>query len=194
MAKQHVKQLIATCPLASIDTDKLWAAIKDVPFVWVENVQDVLAYEPIAKSAYVTTPQVLVVQAEDCISITALLPAETSGISGLISSQLGYVPKFVLIEWAVNNDSAGWREIVFCVGHHLFDEPLLDAKVEIATIDGSAVSDEDKEVLRTEPHVNRVTLFATYAALRQRAMLLDRKLSVDDYLIRVIVPGHYGIQ
>lgn len=194
MVKQHVKQLIATCPLASIDTDKLWAAVKDVPFVWVENVQDLMTYEPLAKGVHITTPQVLVVQSEDYASVTALLPAETSGVSGLISSQLGYVPKFILIEWAISNDSAGWREIVFCVGHHLFDEPLLDAKVEIATIDGSPLTVEDKEELRTTPHVNRVTLFATYAALRERAMLLDRKLSVDDYLIRVIVPGHYGIQ
>ena len=68
------------------------------------------------------------------------------------------------------------------------------AQVEAVTIDGSPVADEDREVLRTQPQASRISLFATYAALRQRAMLIDRQLSVDDYLIRVMTPGHYGIQ
>jgi hypothetical protein len=194
MVKQHVKQLIATCPLSVIDTEKLWAAVKDVPFVWVENVQEILAYEPLASGVYVKSTHVLVVQSEDYISIVALLNPEEAGLSGLVSSQLGYVPKLIMIEWAVSSDSAGWREVVVCVGHHLFDEPFLEAKVEAVTIDGSPVADEDREVLRTQPQASRISLFATYAALRQRAMLIDRQLSVDDYLIRVMTPGHYGIQ
>lgn len=194
MVKQHVKQLIATCPLPVIDTDKLWAAVKDVPFVWVENVQEILAYEPLATGVHVKPTHVLVVQSEDYVSITAVLNPEEAGLSGLVSSQLGYVPKLIMIEWAVSSDSAGWREVVVCVGHHLFDEPFLEAKVEAVTLDGSTIADEDQEVLRTQPQASRISLFATYAALRQRAMLIDRKLSVDDYLIRVMIPGHYGIQ
>lgn len=194
MVRQHIQNLIATCPLKSVDTAKMWAAIKDVPFVWVENVQELMTYAPLGDGAVLSATQILVVQSEDHVSVTALLNPEDAGLSGLIGSQLGYVPKFILIEWALTSDTAGWREIVVCVGHYLFDEPFLKAAVEIATIDGSPVSAEDRAVLTTIPQASRVNLFATYAALRQRAMLIDRQLSPTDYAIRVMIPSNYGIQ
>lgn len=194
MVKQHIKMMIESCPFQQVVIDKLWAAIEDVQFVWLENPAELMTYEPLAHSVKAASTHVLVIQNEDHVSVMALLNPEEAGLSGLVGSQLGYVPKSILLEWVLTSDTAGWREAIVCLGHHMFDEPLMDTKIGIATVSGTMVASEFKELLMNDPNANRISLFATYMGLRSRTMLIDRKLSPTDYSVRVLHAGHYGLQ
>lgn len=194
MVLEPLKELLSSTELKNFDGERVWNLLKDAHCSWIDNVGEFDGYRVLGTNETPTAPQLLVMQEGPVLAITGLVDVDKAGLATLLESQLGYVPRYAIMEWYLTPQGSVFREVIICLGHVCYDESFSQIQYALATVSGKPIPPQVAETFSDNSDISKAWCFVTIPALRKRGLLLEQHKVANMWSTQLMPIGAYGIQ
>lgn len=183
MMLEPIKNLLEQSVLKNVDTVRLWEQIQTSHISFVESLSDLLEYRPLVCDTGLKIPHAIAINTPQGLSVSVMLDVVASGLTSLLESQLGYIPRYAVCEWILNPPQIAMQNLVVCIGHHTHSESLSNAVQALAVFSGQLPTVDVVQAIAENPLLNKAWCYSVLPALRSRGMLHEANIGTHQHPI-----------
>lgn len=178
MILEPIKSLLEEAQISGVDTKALWECLEKAPITMIESLPELAEYAGM-EAMPPKTPYTIVVPTSNGMVVSVMFDVVAAGLTAILSRQLGYVPRFAILEWQIAHPQVMMQGVIVCVGNNAINESLTAAKEAVATFSGQPPPREYLEALAQNPLITKTWCYATVEALRTRGMLHQQNIGTN---------------